>query len=651
VIELLRTLVFLLLGAMIVARWLRRLDRLDPAEAYGLGGLLTMALIGWLSFWVLLWNSVLVQWFPLGLLLLYPIFCRSRDHLDTVRFQLPKGPIRLALIPIFLAVGMGCVAAVAPSTAMDWDSLAYHLAVPKLWLDAGRMFYIPHIHHSNFPFLIDNLFVWRESASHIGSKAVTVAGFGFGLIWLFGVARRGWGGQAGWWASMLFAGVPVVLWESGTAYIDGVHGLFAAGGVIYALQAVLQARNGDPARPLWVLSALMLGAALGSKYTGLQTWALSGVVILVLALRFVPTEHRKHWVRGVALVGLGSALIASPWYVRNALNTGNPVYPFFYEQLGGRDWDQRRADIYKNEQQTFGVGRTAEGRDVLQMPHAVLGLAYQPGRYVNPGQTAGLGYPVGAVGWSLLAVLVLAALNRRRGDLWSGGLLAVVGLSLVAWFFLSQQSRYIASLAPLVALLIGSIRSPAGVRLAAVVIPLQLVATLVTQSKWVTQDQLPVVFGNESRADYVRKRVPFAEAAETIHQKVPSTGRVALYDEVFGVFLNVPYVWANPGHSTRIPYDEMQNEQDFARIMQEQGFTHVYLNFQWQDRGFLNRWLGAMGVLGSVTPLPPDERAALMANWEVKWKVLVAEAVARGELIEVARFRSGMLFAFRADAS
>ena len=53
--------------------------------------------------------------------------------------------VALGLLGLFTAI-----AALAPPSFLEWDSLAYHLAAPKTYLAQGRIFYIPYDHHSNF---------------------------------------------------------------------------------------------------------------------------------------------------------------------------------------------------------------------------------------------------------------------------------------------------------------------------------------------------------------------------------------------------------------------------------------------------------------------------------------------------------------------
>jgi hypothetical protein len=554
-------------------------------------------------------------------------------------FRVPQGLARLAPGVIGLAALFALVSVLAPSDIADWDTLAYHLAVPKLWIEAGRIEYIPYIHHSNFPFTVDLLYVWGlRWGGEAGAKAFQLGYLLIGTVLVFGVTRQRYGAVAGWWAAVAFATVPVVLWEAGSAYIDLAHGLYAGGGIVLAALAVA-----DPERRrLLVPAGLLLGFAAGSKYTGLQTIAAVGAVLVLAG--FVRREAGAGF-RQAVTVGALALLVAAPWYVKNVVNTGNPVYPFFYERLGARNWDQRRADIYRNEQQTFGVGRTETRRDPTAIGHAVLGLAYQPGRFVNPGQTVGQGSPLGAVGLAVLAGLLLWPIMGRIGR-FEGVALGTVVLSLGTWFFLSQQSRYIVPLAVPLAILVGG----AAVRKGFGTVAMAAVGVQAVYTLWLFQSQqvvpkIQVVTGKVTPDEYRAAAIPFFVPSQAINRDVKG-GKVALYDELFGYLLDVPYFWANPNHSTVIPYDAMQNADDYVREMRKLGFTHVYINFSplVKPRDFALKWLASMGYGDAAAAFTADERKAIFDNWETKFHVLIADAVKSGRLVPEEQFRSGMLF-------
>ena len=620
-----------LAASLTVLHWGRGLLAvLDPAARLGISGLVGLGAIGTVTYFVGLVSigAGAVIYAAAGISGIFALasVVRSRQ----VSISLPKGVELLFLLAIGLGLLMALAGVLAPSTPNDWDSLAYHLAVPKLWLEAGKVYEIPFIHQSNFPFAVDSLFLFGlKWGGQAGAKAFVWVITLLGAMTIFGLGRQRYGERAGWWSALAFSTVPIVLWQSGTAYIDVAHGLYAGLGLVFACWWL----ESDDSKHAW-LSAILLGFAAGTKYTGLQTIAIAGIVVLVGALLL------KRNLKPVFVIGLVSLVLASPWYVKNALWKQNPVFPFFYGKLGGKDWDARRAEIYTREQNTFGVGRESPPDGALQpqrVGHSIVGLAYQPGRFVNPFQTQGQGDPMGAIGIAITGALMLGLVAVQRGR-FERAMLACVLISLAIWFALTQQSRYIVTLAVPLALIAGQLTTRRGIG------PLMSGAAIVQAAVSIYllhalrfSDQMEVVAGKVTREEFQGRRIGFYAPAQSIN-RLGSSAKVALYDEVFGYLLDVPYYWANPGHGTMIPYDLMEDGAQYSNAMAKAGFTHVYVNLSpgVKDQKLANEMIGALNGV----PLSTDTTKALRDNWEQKFNFLIADAAVKKRLETVQFFGS-----------
>ncbi|MCH7903677.1 MAG: hypothetical protein IH944_03815 [Armatimonadetes bacterium] len=632
------TVAFALCAAMAARFVLDRCTKsLDPAERFGVCGLLGLGSVGLLTLFVGLIPGGL-NWgvyFIVVLVLALAVFGLVNGHHQELRLKLPTGLSLLFPLAVGVIGLLSLVAVLAPSVASDWDTLAYHLAVPKIWLQGGQIEYVQGIHHSNFPLSIDNLYIWGLMwGGQSGAKAFTLVVFVFGAIALFGLARRWYGGSAEWWCALGFAGIPVVAWETGTAYIDVAHGLFAAFGILYACSSIVKEEN---RKESIILAGLCLGFALGTKYTGFQVLvavaAVVGMAGLFMRKPFVGVKTKI----AIAVIAL---LVAAPWYVKTAVYTGNPVFPFFYGVLGGEDWDEWREATYKNEQQTFGVGRGENGRNPLAIGHAILGLAYQPGRYTNPGQEQGGGSPTGAIGFAVLVGAVMAAVSgrmSRREKL----TLATIGLLLLMWFFLSQQSRYMTIVAiPMCVLGAGAIAKFGAGRIVAAAFILQAAYTAWMIKTVRTDAELQVVFGQQTAREYQAQRNLFYEPSQRLNQ-LPEDSKIALYHELFGFLLDRDYFWANPGHSKLIPHKTLSTGDEYASKMAELGFTHVYYNILGDSVGHGQKFVDS---IGDGVFYSEDDRALMFDDLNLKFNWLIADAHRSGRLRIVATFPRSVLF-------
>ncbi len=604
-------------------------ERLGGAVLFGCGALGTVTLlVGVMP------GGLKSVFFVAPLLFAWPAW-RGLGEFRRLDIKAPSlDPIgKLVLGGCILLAAFALIGALSFPDTLEWDSLAYHLAVPKLWLQAGQIGYVQGIHHSNFPFVVECAEMWGLAAgSFAGAKFISWSLMVAGALSVWGLAQRWYGGRAGQLAGLAFLAAPVIAWEGGTAYIDHVHGVFAGLGVLY-LSEWLRRREEASVWP----GAVFLGLACASKYTGLQTFLIAGFV----ALLFLAVSKDKR-LGQLLTAGAAALAIAAPWYVKTFVYTGNPVYPFFYEKLGGKDWNTWRASIYKDEQQSFGVGRTTTGRDPVQIGNAILGLAYQPGRYTNPNQANGGGSPTGALGAFAVMTLFLLAVRGPR-DRGAKFVLATVGISLAAWFVLSQQSRYLATLV-VIAAPFASVAIDQGVMrwFGRGVLALQAVVVLLVLYLIQTKDQLQVLLGVVPQATYQQRRIAFVEPANWLNGQ-SDVKKVALYDEVFGFLLDKPYFWANPGHSMKIPYETLTSGEGLADALKAQGFTHVYWDTKFQAPEAIERWSAASGLVPG-DPYSNEEQTAMSRDLNLKWKVLLAEAVRGGRLKLVKTFGRRLVF-------
>lgn len=616
------------------AKWL---VNLDPAERLGASGLIGLGLTGILLFFFgMVPGGLGLAAFLLPGVALAGAAWGFKDQ--EWKISKPEGWGLICLGLTILLVLQALIGVLAPSTSLDWDSLAYHLAVPKMWIEAGQITQIQAMHHSNFPFGADNLFILGlQWGGESGAKAFMLAASLLGGLTAFGLLRRWSSPEAGWTGLIGVWGIPVLAWESGTAYIDGIHGIYALFAVAYACE-ILWPKE-DEESPSLLLPALFLGFCVGCKFTGLQVMAaLVGTVLIGSVIR----KNLAQGVKLAAVLIVGGLLLASPWLIRTTVLMGNPVYPFFYSVLGGKEWNEWRTKIYAEEQATFGVGKSPD-----KAGHAVLGLAYQPGRYVNPRQTEGGGFPSGAVGFAaIVALAFLAATGKASAR--EKAMLGFAALGLVTWFVLSQQSRYLAvfTLPGIIAAASLSSRIKEGALIKAAY-GIQAAATLALLYLFTTSNQLPVVMGRVDREEWRGSMVAFAKAVPTLQQMVPKEGtRIALYDEVFGFLLDRNYIWANPGHSTLIQHEGSVNGMDYVQSLESLGITHVYVSTLYMPKEARDQFLAAIEYpgLGEGGPYSEEETAEMEKDPNLKWRWLIAESVRIERLKIVGTAGPGIVF-------
>ena len=249
--------------------------------------------------------------------------------------QLLQGLSRLELVlalSTFLILAMAFVTSLAPPLA--YDALVYHLTLPKLYLQAGKIYYVTQIMFWGMPQTGEMLYTWGMGLA--GEQTAALLGWGFGfltLVGLAGVLQAFVSRRVAWVAvASLLAGYTLAISLS-WAYIDWLMGLW---GLCFYL-SLLEWRTawGNPS----LLKAGMFAAfAFSTKYTG-GLLVLIGMIVLGHDVLFRPEEQRidQHHTNRLAilfhytLVFCGTAvLVALPWLIKNWIATGNPFYPLLF---------------------------------------------------------------------------------------------------------------------------------------------------------------------------------------------------------------------------------------------------------------------------------------------------------------------------------
>jgi len=497
----------------------------------------------------------------------------------------------LAAIPLF-GVWTPPVQALGNNFYTEWDSLSYHLADPKLYLAAHRIIYLPWESHSNFAFTAEMWYLFamllRDTEHGVPLAKLFHYSCGVGAcLAAYAFGARHISVRAGQVAALLLASTPLVLWEAGTAYADLASTFF----VTLTLLAV----GAGTLERSWhwlILGAILMGLTLSTKATSLATLALLAAGLLLWKLR----REKQPWPKALAAVAAWCVLafaVGSPWYLKSAILTGNPVYPFYSKIFPSRYWNADLGAAYDSSNANFGVGKTLSE---VHSPTAGIQVPWNLTLYLLPGHPPpNPGFrpfndfqtPLATLPPLLLAVLFFPAFSR--GATMRVKALGVYGLcSFALWFATVQYARYLLPTLPVLCLLAawvlvqaweGRWRSRfalAGLGACSLVFTFWVGAELVAK-------QAPVVLGQQSRNDFLTHGFLAYSATQFINQKLPPNAKIVFYNSPFGFYCDRDYLWGDPQHSTYIPYDRFQTADDYRAYLAKIGVTHILIDRRGYD--------------------------------------------------------------------
>lgn len=294
-------------------------ERLLFATPIGIGveatSLLALGAVSLLRPWALVTLGVLLVWGARH------AFGGIREEMHRITGELGEGLGQWGIAALVLAGMVILLQSAMPPT--DWDVLAYHLDVPREFLNRGAVFLPGDNHHVAFVGLVHMLYVpllavGAESAAAVlsGVTALLLA------LTMYAVGSRVFDEETGRMASVLVWGSPAIFLVAVTARVDVTVTWFLVL-THYALVVCLERRE---AGGWWWLAAVMMGLAVATKFSALAYLVGLAPVIIWMLLR------ERDWSIRLALpaVGFGAVLllVAAPWLLKNTWLLGAPLYPY-----------------------------------------------------------------------------------------------------------------------------------------------------------------------------------------------------------------------------------------------------------------------------------------------------------------------------------
>lgn len=331
------------------------------------------------------------------------------------------------------------------------DGPIYHLYFAAKWWKAGRLFLIPTPFGESaapyFPADGDLWFTWLftcwggERLAKVGQTPflVLIAATIQATAKRLGANASASALAAAWAVSS----TPLLLYAFEPNVDTVVVGLLSASAFFFLLGL-----DDRPRLAPFCLGAIAAGGAWGTKPTGV-VFIPPLLALIALIVVFRRDSDRRRKALFLASLGLGSLLLEAFWLVRNALLTGNPLYPLQVEAFGARlltGWygrDAMKRSVYYipiDDWRSF-LGLVFQVFDPRLLPFWIAGLAIslRSVRRSRPRATAAF-----AVGSILIAALYWSAIPYRTQQRF---MLPALAFAAVPLAMLLDRSRFLRAIA------------------------------------------------------------------------------------------------------------------------------------------------------------------------------------------------------------
>jgi hypothetical protein len=546
------------------------LDQFLFGLAIGIGvleyGIMTIALFALIQKWILYWWLVIFS--VAGLFALKNISRNSvylKDGWDKLKTKSDLQKVIIFLIGIILLAGL--FNSLTP--VWDQDGLMYHLPGAKAFFDAGRFVLLPEIWQANGPFAVEMLnLLGLAIGIPILSKLINFSFMFILILATYHFGKRYLGEFRGYLAALILLGTPMVPMIGSLAYADIGWTLYSFLGICAILRWQEENRRG------WLIVAgLMSGLALGIKY-------LAWEQLLALALWVTIVSARQSWKQAVsnsASLGAIALLVGSPWYIKNLLLSGNPIYPFVF---GGEKWGVIRLASLSAFLNSFGSGKSLS--DFFLFPWNI---------FVNIDRFATSPFDLP----SFLFLLAPFSLWMKRSRAISAlGFISLVGF--VIWWLGSQQSRFLLPLFPGLSLItafvlvdlwkqfnFGALKriTVRVIFFSLVIVQIIYMLSFLIFVGWFVRP-LPVILGLESKDSFLSRMVVNYRALRYVQTHYPGGTEVALFWDGSGYYCEKCNL-ATSGQWTYVPESGFE-KTEYTNVLHQTNTALVLYNQR--DRAF-----------------------------------------------------------------
>jgi hypothetical protein len=485
----------------------------------------------------------------------------------------------LSIAALILLVGD-----LAPETF--YDALHYHLGVPSLYSLNHRIYNEPNFAYASF-IMVVQLF-WGFALT-VGNEITVKLLHGAMTILLFfafvAFERRYLAKGAGLLGTLLFISMPLVGVNAAAAGIDVASSVLQFLAVFALIRALVDEHDDTSATEWTRLAGLLNGVAATCRYTCLPAIPI-GCFLIVWNRR----KQRSEWstvFKQQRVFLIYAALAMLPFYVKNIVFHDNPVYP-----VGGMTWGVPRIAI-ENWTNIMNATLPPHLSGAASLFEVAARFFREPWLITLQGKDASQDF----VGPILLGLLPLLLLRQRGG---ASGLLAAYSSFLwVTW--LLTNTVHIRFGMPLLAILsilladsVLSVPWPALLRHAMLALCLFGAGWNLYYTFLVTgyKEGWRVVGGMVSEYDYLATGhysypSPDYQGLVWMNNNLPAESKVMMAGDARTFYTRFPVVPASVFNTEPIVLvaRNARNGDDMAKLLHEEGVTHLFLNFAEAVRG------------------------------------------------------------------
>lgn len=312
-----------------------------------------------------LYNSVAFIFFFTLTILTSLIFIRKRFFFKINIFKLPINSFTLSekiiFISFFFIMLISLFEVFAPATSED--SLSYHFKIPYDYVIAQKLIYMKSSLY-NMPHLLQMLYIvpfvfgGDEIGCHLINYFISILFLGV----LYEFSKNLFSRKVALITLLIVSTLPMFTFIK-------ISGRVEVGLALFLILGIFSITNyfGSKKTEWVILCGAFLGIAAGIKYTALLYIIILTSILYCSILLDKGSEFKKK-ISIMLIFFLVGCIFSFPFYLKNYLMTGNPLYPFLFNIFGGKDWSESLSIMSNAHFDTFKRYNASSLIDYLILP-------------------------------------------------------------------------------------------------------------------------------------------------------------------------------------------------------------------------------------------------------------------------------------------
>jgi len=447
------------------------------------------------------------------------------------------------------------------------DPLAYHLALPKIYLLKHHISFERTLTGALYPDNIGMLYLLAIGLR--GAELAQVVHWSMGVatvvaIWCF--CRMYFDHRVGVWAAGIYALTPVFVFFSPLCYVDVGVGFFQFMG-IWAFIKWLRREDGNSL----LLAAIYMGLAMGAKHTSL--FVAMALALIVVGRGFYKKEGFRTTTQSLFLYSFVSILLVLPWYLRAFWEAGNPVWPVANQLLGGLAYKPANRGVVFYVSPILLSGTLQASTDQAIELLVKMGTSLWEWAWNEK-----LGWQR-AIGVYYIAILpgVLVYWRKRRFR-WL--VLVCLAYYLLAVCYIHSNPRYNLALFALLSTVAGFVAEQLSRQrtfLLSLAFKTVFVLTMlgnIAQGYALSYRAVDYAFSSQKPERFLLENEPNYQAFRFVDRNLPIDAKVLLQGIVKGYYCERDYMWDH-SYQMLLQYEDYPTSEELIARMGELGITHI----------------------------------------------------------------------------